>query len=777
MAARQSFTLQDGSPLTPQEEFVLKQAASGKIADLKEEFGAAEEGRRLRARFLEELLTGDLPGVKIHRRGVLIENAIIDEPLDMQGSEVMFSVSFDGCSFKESVRFRDACFNGHLSFNSSHFLKEADFHRLKLAGSIFWRKTVFSGPVNFALASISGQIVAEGAKFLSNENEANFNGVSVGQTVNFDGAEFHGSVDFGGGVFKDQLGALRAKFLSESERINFNSIQVNRGMFFAEAEFHGPVDFITANVTTVFQMTNAKFLSENHKANFNGIQVSLVVYFDGAEFHGPVDFVGADIKGYFTASGAKFLAPDHEANFYGLKVGQYALFQGCDFRGPVDFSLIRIGGNLYLTPKQKEIGENFRDPEKKVHMPISTTFRGALNLGGAEIGGQLWADKALFLSNEEVSFNGMKVGEDLFLRGAIFAGPVDFIFMKVNGGFYLNHLERSKTLFQGPADFSGVEIAGQFLAQQAIFKNENIVFTALKVGLGVFFDGAIFFGGLSLDDAQLLDLEISGMPLDHLTLDRTKIARKLTIENIEINKLSARNLEVKGPAELSKLTIKTVADLRDGSFQQLGIAETSWPALPDGKKKVYLDGLTYESITTKAEPDKAEKWQELLDWLWYSRFNTQNFSQLDAFFQRCGLRKWADKVFIAGKRRELGKMKWWHPANWLTRFFWGVLAGFGRKPGRIVIPALALVLLGWFVFPSSSLPPGHWMAPFQQSHPIWTGLALSLDQFLPGVDLGLAKFFQPSEISVQVWLLWHLQKLLGWILIPIALAAIYTRIK
>ena len=69
MRPRTEFTLSDGSPLTPQEQFVLKQAASGEIADLKEKFGGAEEERRLRARFLEELLSGDLPGVRIHRRG------------------------------------------------------------------------------------------------------------------------------------------------------------------------------------------------------------------------------------------------------------------------------------------------------------------------------------------------------------------------------------------------------------------------------------------------------------------------------------------------------------------------------------------------------------------------------------------------------------------------------------------------------------------------------------------------------------------------------------
>ncbi len=61
--------------------------AKGEIADLKQEFGEAEADRRLRARFLEELLTGELQGVKVHRRGVRISNAVIDEPLDLENAE------------------------------------------------------------------------------------------------------------------------------------------------------------------------------------------------------------------------------------------------------------------------------------------------------------------------------------------------------------------------------------------------------------------------------------------------------------------------------------------------------------------------------------------------------------------------------------------------------------------------------------------------------------------------------------------------------------------
>ena len=137
---------------------------------------------------------------------------------------------------------------------------------------------------------------------------------------------------------------------------------------------------------------------------------------------------------------------------------------------------------------------------------------------------------------------------------------------------------------------------------------------------------------------------------------------------------------------------------------------------------------------------------------------------MDAFFQRGGLRKWADQAFITGKRRELGKLPWWHPGRWLTKILWDWPAGFGRKPARTLGPALVLVLLGWLVFHASGQPFGN-------------GLAVSLDRFLPGVDLGAARAFQPVSPENYVWAYWHLEKILGWVLAPIALAAIYTRIK
>ena len=69
--------------LLPAEKFVVDKVVAGQVADLQEAFGPAPEKPRLRAAFLEALLTNALPGVQIHRSGIYLVNAVIAGPLNL----------------------------------------------------------------------------------------------------------------------------------------------------------------------------------------------------------------------------------------------------------------------------------------------------------------------------------------------------------------------------------------------------------------------------------------------------------------------------------------------------------------------------------------------------------------------------------------------------------------------------------------------------------------------------------------------------------------------
>jgi hypothetical protein len=80
------------------EDWVVAQATAGKIADLNERF-PEEKDRKLSAHFLKDLLTGTAPGVKVHRNGVRMIGAIIEEPIDLRNAQIPWEVWLDHCQF------------------------------------------------------------------------------------------------------------------------------------------------------------------------------------------------------------------------------------------------------------------------------------------------------------------------------------------------------------------------------------------------------------------------------------------------------------------------------------------------------------------------------------------------------------------------------------------------------------------------------------------------------------------------------------------------------
>jgi hypothetical protein len=126
--------------------------------------------------------------------------------------------------------------------------------------------------------------------------------------------------------------------------------------------------------------------------------------------------------------------------------------------------------------------------------------------------------------------------------------------------------------------------------------------------------------------------------------------------------------------------------------------------------------------------------------------------------------------------------QWWRPGNLATLVFWDWLTGYGRKPSRTVWISLAIVLVGMLFFDPNNFDPsflGGWN--WLMDGNVWkkrvVTFFLSLDEFLPGVDLGLARLWQLSTISYPTLVYYHFHKIAGWILIPVGLAAVFSQFK
>src|SRR5215469_18933439 len=86
------------------EKWVVAQATAGAIADLTKQF-PEEKDRKLRANFLEALLSGALPGLKLDRHGVQITGAIIDRSIDLENAQIPCDVRLEQCQFMSGTTF------------------------------------------------------------------------------------------------------------------------------------------------------------------------------------------------------------------------------------------------------------------------------------------------------------------------------------------------------------------------------------------------------------------------------------------------------------------------------------------------------------------------------------------------------------------------------------------------------------------------------------------------------------------------------------------------
>lgn len=325
--------------LNATEEWIVTQTSAGEIADLSKQFPEKEKDKRkLSAHFLEELLTGALPGIKLHRHGVRIIGATIEEPVGLENAQFPCEVWLEHCQFNASANFNGANFAGTISFENSTFKADANFNSMK-AGRAAFSDAVFEGPLDVGFADIASNFEGNGAKFQNTEMTADFGSMKVRGYAFFNAAVFEGPANFGSADIASNLQAQGAKFQNKEKIANFSSLKVRGYAFFLSgAVFEGPADFGSANIATTFAAPGAKFQSKEKQANFGGMKVGGYAFLNDAVFKGPVNFVGADVAGNFAAGKAKFKNKEKDASFGAMKLGGHAFFNDAVFEGPVNFN-------------------------------------------------------------------------------------------------------------------------------------------------------------------------------------------------------------------------------------------------------------------------------------------------------------------------------------------------------------------------------------------------------------------------------------------------------
>ena len=225
-------------------------------------------------------------------------------------------------------------------------------------------------------------------------------------------------------------------------------------------------------------------------------------------------------------------------------------------------------------------------------------------------------------------------------------------------------------------------------------------------------------------------------------------------------------------------------NLADSHFQKIDIyAFARWLANSQ-PGAISLDGFSFQELNLydchKTRPCEAWKMLELLDSPQVV-YAPQPYLMLEQNLTTNGDPDDADNAYIHMRTRQRAKRA--NPAARAADWILEWLIGYGRKPGRAVWWALGFVVLGMLIF-----SPRH-MIPQDQASPEIAGKTdkpdpsvkknasysrfwYSLDVLAPAIELGADKAWEPAP---NWWLgrnYSYIHRILGWILVPLILAAL-----
>jgi hypothetical protein len=674
---------------------------------------------------------------------------------------------FVGAKFSGPVDFFSADIRGHLEANAVEFRNTSQvtfLNSMRVGGNASFISAKFLGPVAFENAVIQGNLRTQGAEFRSAGGKVSFVGMRVGGDIISEGALFLGEVNFDSASIAGHLNARGVRFVNTTQLALFNNMKVGGHAYLFDARFSGPVSFVSATISGDLHGNGLQFLNSEQRMTFNLMKVGGNVYLPEAKFSGHVAFFSADVRGHFEANWAEF----RSTNFNNLKVGGNLQLPEVKFSGPVSFVSAEVGGDFEANQVE------FRD-SKFNNMKVGGTvnFHGAKFLGeaifiGTEVKGNFGVQQARFLG--ETNFMGANTRGNFEATMAEFKNPdkeVVFSNAKVGGDVTF-----SETQCLGPVSFMNTEITGDIVVSRSQFER-MVNFNTMKVNNWVRMIGTTFSGGVSMNDARFLHVNIQGsqdgdakgllsFPLD---LSRTEIKGELSLKHVALREMIASALQVAGPTTFKDLIIEDQLDLEHSSFSKISMLEVTWPKARDA---IRLNGMTYRFISAG---DDEDSWKRLLELVKRSYYDANVYTNLESFFRSQGYLDQADEVFIEHKRveRQGSRQK--------IKQFWSVLLEYlvwhGRKPQLALLWSLVIIFAGSFVFNPKGMKPKNPDGTSLRYNALW----FSLDLFLPVVDLGVANNWVPLKDRCFARNYAYIHKILGALMIPLGLAAVTGIIK
>jgi len=389
---------------------------------------------------------------------------------------------------------------------------------------------------------------------------------------------------------------------------------------------------------------------------------------------------------------------------------------------------------------------------------------GALKLDGAQIQGPLEVESAnnVVVSLVKTRVTG-PVRVSLTASSALVADSLRAESVEVNASAPTElRLTNAMTEFmnfhvQGDG-ISGIDVQGSIVGALSIEANGPLVVNSSRLTAknAFFFDRA----------ADSTACNASCLENTQLILDRSNIERTLSV-TARTHFLLTSGLTVKETATFN--VDASFADLSFSTFDAL-----DWVYHPDSHTT--LNGVSFRTlnVSPSSDPGFHPSVPVSLNFLRQSQFPISAFAAYQSQLKTQGDNASTERAYIE-MHKTLRDQEWQHWFTWplgIVDLFQQYVLGFGHSPVPPLSWSLTFVVFGAFAFRKAT----H-MQPRVDKPSDYSGAWYSLELFLPIVDLGVAKEWRPKSDSKWRVAYARVHQMAGWVLVPVALAAITGVVK
>ncbi|MDB6124955.1 MAG: hypothetical protein JWQ71_3948 [Pedosphaera sp.] len=369
----------------------------------------------------------------------------------------------------------------------------------------------------------------------------------------------------------------------------------------------------------------------------------------------------------------------------------------------------------------------------------------ALDLHNAEVHSETRLAECRFAG--AVNFSKSIFENGLSLAGSAFGGPANFSSMKIG-----RVADFDQICFGAEVNAAQLEITGVFTAHEAHFNSttDMVDFTSLKTGGDAFFSHATFAGPVTFQSAHIAE---------NWRFDGSLFTNLAALVNLEEVKVGAATTFV-------GCRFAGYVSFRDARFAALDFSKVTWPALHDDSPWLWLNGMTYGRISAGSEKDSWQNLYNLVERTAHgSAYSADVFARLDDYYLHLGYPRQANIFFRAQKKREREEVL--SGPSWVWSFFLEQFVGYGRSPERAIFWSVAIIGIGCVMFRPNRMEPQKPEYTGRKYSPFW----YSVDVYLPIIKLHDAEIWKPKEEYVLSHVWRRIHTVLGWALIPIAIAA------